>query len=232
MEISVVIPAYNEAKVIAQTVARVQKYLASKFSTWEIIVVDDKSNDRTLEIIKNIAGIVVLQNQVNHGKGYTVKKGVLAAQGDWILFMDADSSTEISELDKLWAKREQAELVIGSRALADSQVKVSQNVFKVVLGRAGNWLSRVLIDPRIMDTQCGFKLIARRARDLYNKLTINDWGFDLELIFLARKKGVKVAEVPIIWVNNFDSKVKWWNYLVVLSELVKIRLNNLLGKYQ
>lgn len=231
MQISVIIPAYNEAPVIAATIRQVQEYLAQNFTSHEIIVVDDKSSDGTLEIIQQIAGIRVLRNLKNHGKGYTVAKGVRAGQGDYLLFMDADASTPINELAKLWSYRQEYPLVIGSRALAQSQVKVSQNKIKVLLGRGGNLLSRWLIDPAIKDTQCGFKLVTRSAQFLFDKLTIEDFGFDLELIFLARKYRLAIKEVPIVWYNNFASKVRWFHYPRTLAQLFQIRINDLLNKY-
>lgn len=231
MQISVIIPAYNEAKVIATTIRQVQEYLAQNFTSHEIIVVDDKSTDGTLEIIKNITGVKVLRNLKNHGKGYSVARGMLAGQGDYLLFMDADSSTAIGELAKLWSYRERYPVVIGSRALDQSQVKMSQNKIKVLLGRSGNMLSRWLIHPAIKDTQCGFKLFSRSAKFLFDKLTIEDFGFDLELIFLARQHGLAIREVPIVWYNNFDSKVRWFHYPKTLAQLFQIRINNLLKKY-
>ncbi|PWB38305.1 MAG: hypothetical protein C3F02_04850 [Parcubacteria group bacterium] len=231
MQLSIIIPAYNEAAVIAQTIAQVKKYLTDHYNSYEIIVIDDKSIDSTLEIIEGIDNIRVLRNLKNHGKGYTVRKGLLASQGDYLLFMDADSSTSISELAKLWPYRQDYPLVIGSRAVAQAQVKIRQNIVKVILGRAGNLLSRLLIHPNIKDTQCGFKLLARSARPVWEKLTIEDFGFDFEMIFLARKHGLAIKEVPIIWYNNFDSKVRWWHYPRTLAQLWQIRLNNLLKKY-
>lgn len=231
MQISVIIPVYNEAKVIAATLSQVKDYLSQNFTSYEIIVVDDCSADGTWEIIKNIPNLKILRNLKNHGKGYTVAKGLLAGQGDYLLFMDADASTPIGELAKLWPYREQYPLVIGSRALQESEIKIRQNKIKVLLGRGGNLLSRWLIHPDIKDTQCGFKLVARSVKFIVSKLTIADFGFDFELIFLARKYGLAIKEVPIVWSNNFDSSVRWFDYLKVLGQLFQIRFNNLLGKY-
>ena len=231
MEISVVIPVFNEAKVIASTVNKVKDYLSKNFSSGEIIVVDDKSTDSTLEVINSLGGIKVLRNLKNHGKGYTVLKGLKAATGKYILFMDADFSTPISELNKLWEFRDRYQLIIGSRGLNQSQVMVSQPRIKVILGKVGNLFSRWLIHPEIRDTQCGFKLLPRSVRYLLDKVSIGGWAFDLELIYLFRKDGLAIKEVPVVWDNNFDSKVKWWSYPQTLGQLFKIRLNDLLGKY-
>ena len=231
MQISVVIPAYNEAKVIAATVKEVKDYLANHFSSFEIIVVDDKSTDETLEILKHLGDIRIFRNLKNHGKGYTVAKGVGQAKGDLILFMDADNSTHISELDKFLDYSQDYQLIIGSRGLPDSHVKVKQNFIKIFFGKAGNLLSRCLIDKNIHDTQCGFKLFSKDVQYLFTKLTIPGFAFDFELIWLAKKHHFKVKELPVVWYNNFDSSVKWYDYPRTLLSLFKIRFNDLKGTY-
>jgi len=231
MEISVVIPAFNEVKDIAKTIADVGSYLKNHFSSFEIIVVDDKSNDRTLQIIQSIDGIRVLKNLKNHGKGYAVAKGMKAATGDLLLFMDADNSTKISELDNFLSELKNYDVVIASRGLKDSKVTVSQNFLKTNLGRMGNFFSRILIDENIRDTRCGFKLFKKSAKHLFDKLTIEGFAFDFELIFLARKYKFKVKEMPVVWVNNFNSAVRWYDYPKTMLNLIGIRINNLSGKY-
>ena len=168
----------------------------------------------------------------NHGKGYSVKKGVRAAKGDWILFMDADSSTDISELNKLSKYQDKYKLIIGSRALADSEIKIKQSLFKILLGKLGNLLVRIILITNIRDTQCGFKLFHKDLQKLFNKLTIDDWGFDFELIYLAKKHSFRIKEVGINWYNHPDSKVKWYAYLVTLLQVFKVRLNILINKYK
>lgn len=231
MEISVVIPAFNEERVIVNTIKKVKEYLNKNFASFEIIVVDDKSTDRTLEILRQIPDIRLNRNLRNHGKGYTVAKGVKRAKGDWILFMDADSSTDISELDKFVPFMDDYDMIIGSRSMDDSDIKIRQNFVKVFLGKAGNLLIRLLLAPKIKDTQCGFKLSNSRMKHLFEQLTIEDWGFDFELIWLARKYRFRVKEVGITWLNNFDSKVRWYTYPKTLLQVFKVRFNNLKGKY-
>lgn len=232
MEISVVIPAYNEAEDIARTIEEVKSFLKNHFNSFEIIVVDDKSKDSTLEIIKNTPGIKVLKNLKNHGKGYSVAKGVKAASGEWILFMDADNSTKITELTNFLPVASEYDLIIASRGLKTSDVQVSQSIFKTFLGRLGNLMSRLLIDRNIKDTQCGFKLINKSAQHLFDKLTIEGFAFDFELIFLAKKYNFRVKEMPVTWVNNFNSAVRWHDYPLTMLNLFKIHINNLLGKYK
>ena len=231
MEISVVIPAFNEARVIEDTIVDVKAFLKNNFSHFEIIVIDDKSSDSTLEIIKAIDGIKVLRNLRNHGKGYSIKKAMKVAKGDLLLFMDADNSTKISELENFIPQIKDNHLVIASRGLVESDVKLSQHFVKKFLGILGNIFSRVLIDKNIKDTQCGFKLIRQDVKYLFDKLTIEGFAFDFELIFLAKKYKFKVKEMPITWVNNFDSEVKWYDYPKTMLILVLINIKSLLGKY-
>jgi len=231
MEISVIIPCLNEAKVIAKTLKEVQNFLQNNFSQFEIIVVDDGSKDKTLEIARKFTGVKILRNLTNRGKGYTVAKGVRESKGKLILFMDADNSTAITELVKLQPFIKEYSIVIGSRALPESVIKQEQSKIKVWLGRSGNILIRLLLTPGIQDTQCGFKLFDHSVKKIFEKLTISRWGFDMELLFLARKNGLKVKEVPIIWQNNTDSRVTSWTYFQVLGQVFKIRINYLLKKY-
>lgn len=231
MEISVVIPAYNEAAVIAKTIESVKRFLSANFTSFEIIVVDDHSKDTTVDIVRSQSGVRLIRNLKNHGKGYTVAKGVSSAKGDWILFMDADNSTDISELRKFLPQREEDTIFIGSRGLTDSEVKVKQSSLKVFLGKSGNRLTRIFIAPDITDTQCGFKLFPKKTQFLFSKLTIATWGFDFELLWLARKYHFKIKEVPVVWVNDFDSKVRWYSYPQTLWQIFKVRINDFLGKY-
>jgi len=231
MQISVVVPAYNEEEVIADTVKEVREFLQNNFDSFEIILVDDKSTDSTLKIVQALPGVKVIRNLINHGKGYSVSKGVKSAQGDVILFMDADNSTRIVELNKFLPKIKDYQIVIASRGLKDSDIQIKQNFIKVFLGKAGNMLIRILVAPNISDTQCGFKLFTKQSKFLFDKLTIQRWGFDFELIFLARKYNLKIKEMPVVWRNNFDSKVTWWGYISTLLQVFKVRWNNIIGKY-
>ncbi|MBT4850260.1 glycosyltransferase family 2 protein [Candidatus Parcubacteria bacterium] len=231
MDISVVIPAYNEEEVISGTIDEVKIFLQQNFSDFEILVVDDKSTDSTLNILKQREDIRLVRNLRNHGKGYSVAKGIKKAKGDWMIFMDADNSTRISEIKNFLEYKDKYAVIIGSRALKESDVQVSQSFLKVFLGKAGNLLSRILINPKIKDTQCGFKVFARHTQFIFDKLTIEGFAFDFELMFLAKKFDFDIKEVPVVWHNNADSAVRWHHYPHTLTLLFKIRLNNLLGKY-
>ena len=232
MEISVIIPAFNEEAVIGNTVKEIKDFLSANFYSFEIIIVDDASSDRTLEIVNQLKNIRVLRNLTNHGKGYTVAKGVQVARGEMILFMDADNSTPIKELKAMLPYIEDYHLVIGSRALSDSVILKRQSFIKVWLGRSGNFLIQLFILPGIKDTQCGFKLFRKEIKSLFDKLTIDDWGFDFELLFLARRHNFQIKEVPITWTNNEQSKVTLFGYIKTLVQVFKVRANHLFKKYK
>lgn len=232
MKISVVIPAYNEAKVIADTVEQIKKFLSGRGGDFEIIVVDDKSTDTTVDVVRQMDDVKLLQNAVNKGKGYSVRQGVLAATGEWILFTDADNSTTIDHLEKFFPHMSQYDLIIGSRAAKGAEIVVRQNIVKVILGRLGNMFIRLLAAPGIKDTQCGFKFFSAKLKPLWEKMTIDRFGFDVELIYLARKAGFKILEMPVRWANNFDSTVKWHSYITTLWQVFQIKINELNGKYK
>jgi len=232
IEISVVIPTYNEEEKISETLKSVLAYLSSNFKTFEVIVVDDGSQDRTLQEVEKYPQIKILRNLINHGKGHAVKKGILASQGELILFMDADSSTDIAELKKLQSYLSDFPIVIASRAIENSQVLKRQNLFKVFLGSSGNKLIQYILGLQINDTQCGFKLFQGKTKNLFNQLTINRWGFDFELLFLAKLFHYPIKEVPVIWVNRQESRVTSLSYLQTFWQVFQVRLNYLIGKYK
>lgn len=221
VELSIVIPAYNEEKRIKSLLEDLKKIKA------EIILVDDGSTDNTVEIAKSIIPeIKVLSNQENQGKGAALKKGVLAAQKKNILILDADNSTPISELDKLVKYLNDYDIVIGSRGIDRSLVKVKQVFYKEWLGRLGNLLIRLFLVKGIKDTQCGFKLFSEKTKDLWQKVKIKRWGYDFEILFLAQKNNLKIKEVPVIWRNHPDSRVKLIDYFRTLLDILKIKYIN------
>lgn len=231
IQISVVIPAYNEARVIASTLRDVKSYLKKKYESFEVIVVDDGSTDNTVEITHAFKDIKIKMFKKNRGKGAAVREGIFASIGDVVLFMDADNSTNISELDHFSNDIRHADIVIGSRALPESKIVVSQGRLKQATGRLGNALIKSVLNMPFKDTRCGFKMFRRSALYLFKKQKIERWGFDDEILFLAHQDGLKVVEAPVTWRNNFDSKVKPSDYIKSIFELIKIRLRYQLGKY-
>lgn len=238
MYLSVIIPAYNEEKRIGETLKSIDAYLRRQNYDYEVIVVSDGSKDGTTGLARSlepqIKGLKLIDNKENHGKGYVVKQGMLEARGDLRLFTDADSSTSIDHLDKFIPYIGQGySVVIGSIAVAGHKVASgSEPVWRRVLGKLGNLFIQIMAVPGIYDTQRGFKLFTAKAvQDIFPKLTITRWGFDVEVLALARKFGYKIKELPVDWKNDPNSKVGLKAYIQVLIETMKIRWNLMSGKY-
>ena len=226
-EISIIIPCYNEEKNIFNTI----KSISSHFNKtcFEIIVIDDGSNDNTRKIISSIDNIITNEKRENKGKGYSIKEGVLKSSGKKILITDADLSTPIDEYQKLNEFIYEIEIVIGSRGLNDSQVE--NNIFRIFFGKVGNILIRSIV-KNIKDTQCGFKLFrADIAKHIFSLNTLDKFGYDFELLFLAQKKGYNIKEVAIKWKSSDESKVKIIDYLYTFIELIKVFFNERNNKY-
>lgn len=236
--LSVVVPAYNEEDCIQKTIERVETFLRSKPFDFEIIVVDDGSADKTAEIVENLCGgnerIRLIRNETNKGKGFAVKKGILSACGDYTLFMDADFSTPIEEFDKFQRNLENGSLVvIGSRREKESDIKVPQSWYRVLMGQGFTLLSRFLVAPTIHDFTCGFKCFESSiAKEIFGKQRLNDWSFDAEILHIAYKKEIKITQVPVCWENRPNSKVRIISSVIrSLWGLLRIMINSSLGKY-
>jgi len=222
--LSVIIPVYNEEKSIGITVPKIFHYLNKKQIDHEVIVVDDGSTDQTVPIVENIKKCNLLKHKKNKGKGAAVKTGVKAAQGEYILFTDADSSTSIEELDKFWNKKEKYDILIGSRYILGSDIRVKQPWYRNIITFIGNKMIRIILGLKLKDTQCGFKLFQKEAaKDLFSLQKIERWGFDMEILYLAKKKIYSIKEIPIIWSDSPETKVKPFDFFKTLVELFKIR---------
>lgn len=238
MYLSVIIPAYNEAKRIAQTLLDIDKYLAKQKYDYEIIVIDDGSRDNTVKIVKNsqklIKNLQVIDNPQNHGKGYVVRQAMLKAKGKYRLFTDADNSTAIDHLDQFWPWVEKGyQIVIGSIEMKGAKIVEQAAWYRRWLGRLAKLLIRAVLIWSIHDTQRGFKLFSEEAAEaIFPKQTIARWGFDMEILLIAKKLGYKIKEVPVDWHNPAGSKVNLAAYFKTLGELAKIRWNSLRGKYK
>ncbi len=233
--LSIVIPAYNEAKRLPQSLARVLEYLRRRGGTWEVLVVDDGSSDGTAERAREIGGdaITVLSNPGNRGKGYAVRHGMLKARGARRLMTDADLSTPIEEIERLEAcLTDGCTVAIASRALPGSNIEVRQPWYRENMGRVFNLLVRVLILPGLRDTQCGFKLFtAEAAQEAFAAARLDGFSFDVEALYIARRRGRRIAEVPVTWRNDEATHVGSLKGFLAFLDLVRIRWNAWTGAY-
>ncbi len=225
--LSIVIPAFNEKDRLPKTLEKLLQYLGQQAYIWEIIVVDDGSSDQTASLIEAEfkQQVIVIRQPRNLGKGAAVRAGVLATKGQQVLFSDADGSTPITELPKLQVKLSEGfDLAIGNRR--DSALVLKQPFYRIVIGEGFNILARYALNTNIKDTQCGFKLLnGDIGRKLFSQMKMDGFSFDAELIHLANQNNFKIAEVPVIWIDDTRSKVKVWkDPILVFIDLVKIRL--------
>jgi len=233
IDLSIVIPAYNEERRLAPTLERVQQYLREQEYRAEVIVVDNNSRDATAEVAAR-AGATVLK-EPRRGKGAAVRTGMLAAEGEYVLFSDADLSTPIEEVEKLMsALKSGYDIAIGSRALPESNLPVRQPWYREMVGRAGNLLVRLMAVHGIADTQCGFKLFPRSiARRLFGAQRLTGIAFDMEVLFLAQRLGLKIAEVPVTWIDNPDTRIsRVRDSADAIKDLIRIRITWLLRRYR
>jgi dolichyl-phosphate beta-glucosyltransferase len=241
VRLSVVIPAFNEEGRLPSTLDHAATYLSRQSFAAEVLVVDDGSRDATADVVRRLAERtsvpLFLQSQpdgANHGKGAAVRLGMTRARGEFLLFMDADNSTTLDQVERFWPWFERGyDVVIGSRNVPGSLVPVRQARYKELAGRAGNWIIRAMAVPGIRDTQAGFKMFTRRAAEtVFSRQSIDRWGADDEILAIARIHGLRVREVPITWINAPGSKVGFRSYFEVLIEVWRIRRNVRAGRYR
>ena len=211
--LSIVIPAYNEERRLPVTLAAIKKYLNSQPYDAEVLVIDDGSTDKTLQVADSLTAgfpnLRIVSNTQNKGKGGVVRQGMLLAAGEYRLFADADNSTPIEQLDILLKCVPEYEVVIGSRYLAKGSIKVKQPLARRLVSRGGNLAIQSLLLPGIRDTQCGFKLFsAAAAQAIFSRQTLTGWAFDLEILTIALAQGYKVHEVPVAWYDDKESNLR------------------------
>jgi glycosyltransferase involved in cell wall biosynthesis len=236
---SIFIPAYNESERIGATLEKVTAYVAQQGWAAEIIVVNDGSRDNTAEMVRGFgrrnAQIRLLENPGNRGKGYSVRNGMLNAQGDVLLFSDADLSSPIYEAPKLFRALENGtDVAIGSRWIDASLQTEKQPLYRQLFGRVFNLLLRIILGLKEKDTQCGFKAFNRHAAEaIFPRQHIERWGFDPELLFLAHKMKMKIAEVPVEWAHDERSKINpVTDGARMFGEMLKVRWNSICGRYR
>lgn len=235
MDISVIIPAFNEEKRIKKTLDAILFYLEQKKYSYEIIVVNDGSTDKTKDVVLEFSSkkIRILDNSSNRGKGYSIKQGFLAATKKWVLFTDADLSTPIEELETCFRYTDRAAVIIGSRNLSMSHIVVKQPFLRSTFGKIFPFFVRLLLLPQIKDSQCGFKLFRNdAAKKIAAMQQINGFCFDVEILFIAKKYGFVIQEIPITWSNDKRSKIKIISdSLAMFTDLFRIHWNNFCGRY-
>ena len=213
MKLSVVVPCYNEEQRLPRTIEQIEHHLDARGRPYELILVDDGSADGTRKVMDEAAArhnsVRIVALPQNRGKGRALAEGVKASEGDTVLVTDADLSTPIDELEKLEAALAGgAGVAIASRAVKGSRVELSQPIYRVLMGKAFNLIVQLVLLPGIWDTQCGFKLFRGDiAREVFAGLTTDGFGYDPEVLFLAKRKGVRIAEVPVVWRNSAPTKV-------------------------
>ena len=232
MHLSVIIPSYNGEKEIKNTLDAIFSYLSKQSYDWEVILVSDGSKDKTAQeagVFKSShANLTVIDNKENRGKGYVVRQGMLMARGDFRLFTDDDNSTSIEQIEKFWPYFDQGyDLVIGSIEVAGAQIFEHAQWYRRMMGHYSKLVIRIIAGLwGIKDTQRGFKCFtAKAAQDIFSRAKINRFGFDIEVLVLAKRLGYKTKEVPVIWNNPAESAVHLSSYLQVLKDLFKIRFN-------
>ena len=235
---SIVIPAFNESARILATLESVVACVREKGWRAEILVVNDGSRDATAEIVKTFARdaseVRLIENPGNRGKGYSVRSGLLQAQGEVVMFTDADLSAPIEEAERLFAAIAQgADIAIGSRWLEKGRQTHRQPLYRQFFGRCFNAVTRAVMGLRFADTQCGFKAFTRAAaQTVFQLQTIERWGFDPEILFIALKRGYRIVEVPVSWAHDERTRMSYLkDGLTMLEEIATIRWNALLGRY-
>jgi glycosyltransferase involved in cell wall biosynthesis len=238
-ELSIIIPSYNEERRLPKALKEIQDYLSARPLRAEVVVVDDGSIDGTAALVENCRGqnpqLRLLSNGRNHGKGFSVRHGMLEARGEIALFTDADLSAPIGEADKLLAalRQDNYDVAIGSRALNRSLIQVHQPPARELAGIIFNFMVRWITGVPFSDTQCGFKAFrCERARIIFKQQRCEGFGFDPEVLFLARRHGLRIIEVPVRWSHDSASKVHVMvDSIRMFAELLIIRLNAWMGRY-
>ncbi len=236
---SFILPAYDESERLATSLPKVLEYISQRRLAAEVIVVNDGSRDDTAGVVRKFAqdnpSVRLLENPGNRGKGYSVRNGMLHAQGDILLFTDTDLSSPIREADKLFAAiQEGADVAIGSRWLDRELQTERQPLLRQLYGRLFNLGLRIVLGLGYRDTQCGFKAFTRPAAEIiFSRQHIERWGFDPEILFLARKFKLRTVEVPVEWAHDHRSKIHpLRDGMRMGNEVLQVRLNEIQGKYE
>jgi glycosyltransferase involved in cell wall biosynthesis len=225
--LSVVIPAYNEERGIGAAIRETDAYFSRLGIPYEILAVDDGSRDRTVSeierLIPEIPRLKLLRHAENQGKGAAVRTGIGAASGNWTLFLDADLATHPAQFDRFLPHLETSDIVIGSRRAEGARIAISQPWHRDSAGQIFNAAVRTYLDLPYRDTQCGFKAFHARTKPLFAELVSSGWAFDTEVLRRARRLGLRIAECPVVWRHQPESRVSIWDAFAIAAELRRIR---------
>ena len=237
-QLSIIVPSFNEEVRLPASLDLIAAYVSSQNRSTEVLVVDDGSNDRTAEVAASFADRIpnlrVLTNGENRGKGYSVRHGMQEARGEYVLFTDADLSAPIAEADKLLSALRHYDIAIGSRALNRDLIDVHESLFREFAGIIFNRIVRIVLWLPFVDTQCGFKAFRREpCRIIFEQQRIERFGFDPELLYLARHHGLKSTEIPVRWSHSPATKINMMrDSIQMFVDVFTIRWNSLLGRYR
>ncbi len=241
IQLSIIIPAYKESERLGSNLLEIKKYVQSNELSYEILVVVDGSPDNTAEIARGfgeqIENLRVIDNEKNHGKGYVVRQGLREAKGEYRVFLDADGSTSITHMDRAMKLLDSGvDVVVGSRDVEGAYVQIHQSRHREIMGDMGNWLIRGVLGLwSYPDTQCGFKALTAQASEATSsRMVVDRFGFDFELIVLAKKMGFNIKQMPVRWLNEDGSTVGLTGpngFTQVLIDLFKTRMRLWGGKY-
>lgn len=237
--LSIIIPAYNEEKRLLSTLDKIRAYLFNQGFPYEIIIVDDGSTDGTLQMVRNFGcsdnHVVILANERNRGKGYSVRKGMLSGRGEYIFFTDADLSTPIEEIEKCLPYLTNGyDVVIGSRSMHGSYITIRQPWYREKMGKTFNFIVNRVLLKGIVDTQCGFKGFKKEVvKTVFSRCTVDGFSFDVEALYLSRKFNFKIKEIPIRWENSALSKVNPIRHsLQMFRDIFRIKMKDFKGRYR
>lgn len=236
IDLSIVVPAYNEERIIKNSLNKILKFLSNKMYSWEVVVSDDGSSDATPKIVRSFKSkkVKLVRDPLNQGKGGALKKGILASSGEYIIFMDADLSVPLTNID-LFLKVLQREggVVIASRRVTGAEILIHQPWHRETMGRFFTLMSRIVTSTNISDFTCGFKGFTKKAAiDIFSKSLIKRWAYDSEILFLANKLGYTIKEMPISWKNRKDTRVRLKRIVFeTFFDLLKLRYFDFVGKY-
>ena len=235
VKLTLVIPAYNEEKILGKALKSIINFLSGKNFGWEVIVVDDGSKDKTSQVVKSFKRpeVRLVRLAENQGKGAAIRAGMLEAIGNFVIFSDADLSVSIEKVGDFLQELEKSDVVIGSRRIRGSKILIHQPWFRETLGRGFTLITNLIFGMNISDFTCGFKGFSRKAAlNIFGRAQISRWSYDAEILFLAQKLGYKIVEVPVHWKNRKATRVTLKTAILTsFRDLFRIRINNFLGKY-